>query len=92
MHHYPMTSLTMLLLMWMINLILWLQDTNLVRWSTTYHSNKTGYLSTTVQYYSTILTGIMCLHALLCVYMQLTNTNVKELEVEERIKKDLLIL
>ena len=34
----------------------------------------------------------MCLHALLCVYMQLTNTNVKELEVEERIKKDLLIL
>ena len=56
------------------------------------NSNKTGYLSTTVQYYSTILTGIMCLHALLCVYMQLTNTNVKELEVEERIKKDLLIL
>ena len=41
---------------------------------------------------STVLTGIMCLYALLCVYMQLTNTNVKELEVEERIKKDLLIV
>jgi hypothetical protein len=31
----------------------------------------------------TVLTGIMCLHALLCVYMSLTNTRVKELEVKK---------
>ncbi len=65
-----------------------------------YHSNKTGYLSTTVQYLSTTVQylPVSCvyvstynIHALLCVYMQLTNTKVKELEVEERRKNDLLI-
>ena len=34
---------------------------------------------------STVLTGTMCLHALLCVNIPLTNTRVKELEVKERI-------
>ena len=32
---------------------------------------------------STVLTGIMCLHALLCVNIPLTNTRVKELEVKK---------
>ncbi len=32
---------------------------------------------------TTVLTGIMCLYALLCVYMSLTNTRVKELEVKK---------
>jgi hypothetical protein len=34
----------------------------------------------------------MCLHALLCVYMLLTNTRVEELEVKERTSIDLLIV
>jgi hypothetical protein len=49
---------------------------------------------------STVLTGIMCLHALLCVYMHyyvstymsLTNTNVKELEVKKEQRLNLLII
>ncbi len=33
--------------------------------------------------HSNILTGIMCLYALLCVYIPLINTRVKELEVKK---------
>ncbi len=32
---------------------------------------------------STVLTGTMCLHALLCVNIPLTNTRVKELKVKK---------
>jgi hypothetical protein len=65
--HFKMISPMMLLLMWTINLILWLQDTNLVGGSTTYNDNKTGYLSikeySTYRYYvSTCI--IMCQHTI----------------------------
>ena len=41
---------------------------------------------------NTVLTGIMCLHALLCVYMPLTNSNVKELEVKKEQRLNLFII
>ncbi len=62
-----------------------------IKVDTTYNNNKTGYIYILVLE-STVLTGIMCLHALSCVYMPWTNTSVKELEVKKEQRLNLLII